>query len=330
MSLRTIGLIGILALGLRAGPLPAEAQQAGKVYRIGYLRSLSGSPTASPRQIAFRQRLRELGYIDGQNLVIEDRSAEGKRERYPDLAAELVRLKVDIIVTPPPSRAIRAVQRATRTIPIVMSGSNRNPVEEGFVASLAKPGGNITGVITLDSELHGKRLALLKEAFPRISRVAILLPSIRLMKEIKAVGRALGIQTQPLIVTRRSTMDDLESALSTISQDRPDALLVAASSFMKSNRARVIEFAARRRLPTIYGRSRFVKAGGLMSYSADRLHLSRRSATYVDKILKGANPANLPVERPTKFELVINLKTAKKLGLTIPREVLFQAEKLIK
>ncbi len=330
MSLRTIGLIGILALGLRAWPSAVEAQQAGKVYRIGYLRSLSGSPTGSPRQIAFRQRLRELGYIEGQNLVIEDRSAEGKHERYPDLAAELVRLKVDVIVTPPPSRAIRAVQRATRTIPIVMSGSNRDPVEEGFVASLARPGGNITGVITLDSELHGKRLELLKEAFPRISRVAILWSSKRSMKEIKAVGGALGIQVQPLIVTRRSTMDDIESAFSTISQDRPDALLVAATSFMKTNTARVIEFTARRRLPTIYGRSRFVKAGGLMSYSADRLHLSRRSATYVDKILKGANPANLPVERPTKFELIINLKTAKQLGITIPREVLFQAEKLIK
>ncbi len=330
MSLRTIGLIGILALGLRAGSLPAEAQQAGKVYRIGYLRSLSGSPTASPRQIAFRQRLRELGYIEGQNLVIEDRSAEGKHERYPDLAAELVRLKVDVIVTPPSPRAIRAVQRATRTIPIVMSGSNRDPVEEGFVASLARPGGNITGVITLDSELHEKRLELLKEAFPRISRVAILWSSKRLMKEIKAVGGALGIQIQPLIVTRRSTLDDLESAFSTISQDSPDALLVAATSFMNANKARVIEFTAKRRLPTIYARSRFVEAGGLMSYSADRLHLSRRSATYVDKILKGANPANLPVERPTKFELVINLKTAKQLGLTIPREVLFQAEKLIK
>jgi len=330
MSLRTIGLIGILALGLLAGSLPAEAQQAGKVYRIGYLRSLSGSPTASPRQIVFRQRLRELGYIEGQNLVIEDRSAEGRHERYPEIAAELVRLKLDVIVAGPASPMIRALQRATRTIPIVMSGSNRNPVEAGFVASLARPGGNITGVTTLDSDLHGKRLALLKEAFPRISRVAILLPSIRLMKEIKAVGEALGIQTQPLIVTRRSTLDDIESAFSTISQDRPDALLVAATSFMKTNKARVIEFTARRRLPTIYARSRFVKAGGLMSYSADRLHLSRRSAIYVDKILKGANPANLPVERPTKFELVINLKTAKKLGLTIPREVLFQAEKLIK
>jgi putative ABC transport system substrate-binding protein len=333
MSLRAIGLIGIL-FGLLVAALSAEAQQAGKVYRIGYLRGRSGSPTINPRQIAFRQRLRELGYIEGQNLVIEDRSAEDKHERFPDLAAELVRLKVDVIVTPPSPRAIRAAQRATRTIPIVMSGSNRDPVEAGFVVSLARPGGNITGVTTLDSALHGKRLELLKEAFPRISHVAILWSrrqQKRLTKEIKAVGQALGIQIQPLVVTGHSTLDDLvESAFSTISQDSPDALLVPASSFVNANQARIIEFTAKRRLPTIYARSRFVDAGGLMSYSADRQNLSRRTATYVDKIFKGANPATLPIEQPTKFELIINLKTAKQLGLTIPPEVLFQADRLIR
>jgi putative ABC transport system substrate-binding protein len=200
--------------------------------------------------------------------------------------------------------------------------------------SLARPGGNITGLTDLRSELHGKRLELLKEAFPRISRVAILWSrrqQKRLTKEIKAVGQALGIQIQPLVVTGHSTLDDLvESAFSTISQDSPDALLVPASSFVNANQARIIEFTAKRRLPTIYARSRFVDAGGLMSYSADRQNLSRRTATYVDKIFKGANPATLPIEQPTKFELIINLKTAKQLGLTIPPEVLFQADRLIR
>jgi len=312
--------------------LPAEAQQAGKVYRIGFLRTGSGSSvTASPFYIGLRQGLRELGYIEGQNLVIENRSIGGRGERRPEIAVELVRLKVDVIVTSPGPPAIRAAQQATRTIPIVMSGVRVDPVKAGFVDSLARPGGNITGLTQLASGLHAKRLELLKEAFPRISRVAIIWSprdQKQSMKEVEAAGQALGVQIQSVVVRR--WWGDLESVLSANSQERPDGLLVGPSAFMNRYRVRFLEFTAKRGLPTIYARSRFVKAGGLMSYGADRKDLFRRVATYVDKILKGAKPGDLPVERPTKFELVINLKTAKKLGLTIPPAVLLQATKVIK
>ncbi len=293
--------ISALAFVILASVHLAEAQQAEKVYRVGYLRAGSGSPTVRPHQIAFRQRLRELGYIEGQNLVIESRSGEGKRERLPDLAAELVRLKVDVIVTSSAPPAVRAAQRATRTIPIVMSGSSADPVKAGFVVSLVRPGGNITGLTNLESELHEKRLELLKEAVPRISRVAILWPSRqqkRWRKEIEAVGQALGIQIQSVVISHRLA---IESVFSAISRERPDGLLVATSGFIIRHRARIVEFTAKRRLPTIYARSRFVDAGGLMSYSADNQHLSRRVATYVDKILKGAKPAELP--RPLDGEI---------------------------
>ncbi len=332
LRLRTIGFIATLALGLLAGPLPALAQQAGKVYKIGFLRYRSDSPATDPRLIAFRQRLRELGYVEGQNLVIEYRFAKGNRDRLPEKAAELVRLKVDVIVTGAGSPVNLAAQRATRTIPIVMVGVNVDPVKAGFVISLRRPGGNMTGLTRLDSELHGKRLELLNEVFPQISRVAILWPPGQQksgMKEVKAGGQALGIQIQSAVYNRRLGCL-IECALSAISQERPDGLLVVSSRRISANRARIIDFAAERRLPTIYANSRFVKAGGLMSYGADRQHLYPRAATYVDKILKGAKPGDLPVERPTKFDLVINLKTAKQLGLTIPPEVLFQATKVIK
>ncbi len=332
MRLRTIALIGILVLGLLAGLLPAEAQQAGKVYRVGYLRFGTGGPTTSPYYMGLRQGLRELGYIEGQNLVLEYRSAERKPERRPKLAAELVRLNVDVIVTFGARGLIRAVQGATRTIPIVITGFRVDPVVTGFVVSLARPGGNITGLTNLDSELHPKRLELLKEAFPRISRVAILWPPGQQksgMKEIKAGGQGLGIQIQSAVYNRRLGCL-IECALSAISQERPDGLIVVSSRRINANRARIIDFSAGRRLPTIYANSRFVKAGGLMSYGADRQHLYPRAATYVDKIPKGAKPGDLPVERPTKFDLVINLKTAKQLGLTIPPEVLFQATEVIK
>jgi putative ABC transport system substrate-binding protein len=332
--LRPVTLVVTFALGLLVRPLPAEAQQAGKVYQIGYLGPHSfSSRWGSVRRKAFHEGLRELGYVEGQNLVIEERSAEGKRERYPVIAAELVRLKVDVIVTAGNPLTVRAAQGATRTIPIVMSGIVVDPVKAGFVVSLARPGGNITGLTNLDSKLHAKRLELLKEAFPRISRVAILWPLAQqkhAMKEVKAVGQALGIQIQPLVVSSRLGLEGLESALSAISREHSDGLLVAMSSVVMPNRARVIEFTAKRRLPTIYARSRFVKAGGPMSYGTDRQHLYRREATYVDKILKGAKPGDLPIEQPTKFELVINLKTAKQIGVTIPPEVLYQATKVIK
>jgi len=328
MRIRTIGLISTLALGLLAGPLPVEAQQAGKVYRIGLL----GPPATSSIYIGFRQRLRELGYVVGQNLVIEYRSLKGNLERFPDIVAELVQLKVDVIVTSPGSSAIRAAQQATRTIPIVMPGVRVDPVKAGFVESHARPGGNITGLTNFDRELDGKRLELLKEAFPRISRVAIIwseLDQKRSMKEVEAVGQALDIQIQFVVFTGSSS-GGIESALSAISQERPDGLLVAAYGTTLRNRARIIEFTAKSRLPTIYASSRFADTGGLISYGANRADLWHRVATYVDKILKGANPGDLPVERPRKFDLVINLKTAKQLGLTIPPNVLLQVTKVIK
>ncbi len=322
--------IHVLAIVILASVYVAEAQQAGKVYRIAILRFPPGACTTSSLCIGVRQGLRELGYVEGQNLVIEYRSAEGKRERLPDLFAELVRLKVDVIVPSPAPPAIRAAQRATRTIPIVMAGVHVDPVEAGFVVSLARPGGNITGVAHLDARLHAKRLEQLKEAFPRISRVAILWSrgqQKQAMKEVEAVGEALGIQIHRVV---GGPLDDLESVFSAISRGAPDALLVASMPLTIHNRAQVVELTAKRGLPTIYTQSGFVDAGGLMSYGVKVSDLFRRTATYVDKILKGAKPGDLPVEQPTKFELIINLKTAKKLGLTIPPQFLARAKRVIK
>jgi len=329
---RTVLLLSILLL---ATPISgwvnlAEAQQAGKVYRIGWLGSRSARPTT---EIAFRQGLRELGYVEGQNVVIKYRYAGfAKRplgELAEKLAVELVRLKVDVIVTSGAPPVIRAAQRAIRTIPIVMVGADVDPVEAGFVVSLARPGGNITGLASLLAKLHPKRLELLKEAFPRISRVAILWNRSQfkeqVVKEAEAVGEALGIQIRSLLARH-----DIESVFSAISRERPDGLLVVTSASTIRHRARIAEFAIKKRLPTIHDQRRFVDAGGLMSYGADRQHLFRRAATYVDKILRGTKPADLPVEQPTKFDLVINLKTAKQLGITIPPNVLYQATKVIK
>ncbi len=330
MKLRTIGLISTLALGLLAGPLPTEAQKIGKVYRIGILDFRFRSTITDPRHVAFRQGLHELGYVEGQNLVIEYRSAKGKRERLPEVAAELVRLKVDVIVTSGSPRAIRAAKQATRRIPIVMTGGSLDPVKAGYVMSLARPGGNITGLTSLYANLHPKRLELLKEAFPQISRVAILWNPThkgQAVKEVEAVGQALGIQIHRVI---GGPLDDLESVFSAISREAPDSLLVGSMPLTLANRAGVVELTAKRRLPAIYDSSAFVRAGGLMSYGPNSADTYRRAATYVDKILKGAKPADLPVERPTKFELVINLKTAKQLGIMIPPEVLYRATKVIK
>jgi len=285
MKVRTIGLISTFALGLLAGPLPTEAQQSGKVYRIGYLRFSCSSLATNQRYIVFRQRLRELGYVEGQNLVLEYRCAGRKSKRRPELAAELVRLKVDVIVTQGAAGLIRAAQQATRTIPIVLIAIRVDPVKAGYVVSFARPGGNLTGVINLDTELHPKRLELLKEVFPGVSRAAILWPESQqeqAMEEIEATGQALGVQIQSLDV-----WDDLDSVFSEISQERADALIVVHSVALLDHRARIIEFAAKRRLPTIYSRRQYVNEGGLMSYGTDRLHLARRAATYVAKILKG-------------------------------------------
>jgi len=332
VRLRTIGLISILVVGLSAAPLPVEAQDAGKVYRIGFLRFRCSSLTTNTRYIAFRKGLRGLGYVEGQNFVIEYRCAEKKSERRSEIAAEMVRLKVDVIVAPGARGYIRALQRATRTIPIVLIAIRVDPVTAGYVVSFARPGGNITGLANLESKLHAKRLGLLKEAFPRMSRVAILWPQDQQkqgMNELEAVGKALGVQIQSLVIGGRS-LGSLESALSAMSREHPDGLIVASAASLGADRARIMKFTVKRRLPTIYARSRFVDAGGLMSYGTNLPDLSRRAATYVDKILKGAKPGDLPIEQPTKFRFIVNLKTAKALGLTIPPAVLLQATRVIK
>jgi putative ABC transport system substrate-binding protein len=276
------------------------------------------------------QELLKLGYIDGRTIAFEYRFAEEKAERLPGLAAELVRLKVDVIVANSPPE-IRAAKEASSTIPIVMLGIPVDPVAAGFVASLARPGGNVTGLTSLSGELLGKRLELLKEVSPRISRVAILWPLPQYkqqMKEIEPVAQVLGIQIRSLIVG--SSLDDLESAFSAISKERPNALLVAVSRLIYTHRARIIDFATKRRLLAMYDSNTFVEAGGLMSYGVDWTELFRRAAIHVDKILKGTKPADIPVEQPMKFELVINLKTAKQIGLTIPQWTLMKADRVIK
>ncbi len=307
------------------------AQQMGKVYRIGFLDLRLRSTTTDPRLVALRQGLRELGYDEGQNLDFEYRSAKGRRERLPEVAAQLISLKVDVIVTAGNPHAISAAKRATRTIPIVMPGGGLDPVEAGFVMSLARPGGNITGLTRSHAKLHAKRLEILKDAFPRISRITIIWnPSHReqALKEVKAVAQPLGIQTQSVVDYH--TLDELEQAFSAISQDPPDALLITSGGLTLRHRARVTELAAKTRLPTIYDSPAFVSAGGLMAYGANSADSYRRAATYVDKILKGAKPADFPIELPRKFDLVISLKTAKILGLTFSPQFLARADKIIK
>jgi putative ABC transport system substrate-binding protein len=323
----------VLVLLSTSTSLPA-AQQPGKLYRIGYLSSASfSSPANDAALTAFQQALRELGYIEGQHIKFEYRYAEGKPERLPDLVAELVRLNVDIIVVRPQPPTIAAAQKATRTIPIVMLGTVVDPVRAGFVVSLARPGNNITGLTNLDSELHMKRVELLKEAFPKISRIALLWPEPQqkqTQKLIEPVKHSLRVQMQSVIVPGYKGSGGLDQALSMIDRDLPDAVLIASSQVIVQYRARIINFLSERRLPAIYPHRDYVEAGGLMSYGANFNDLHRRGAIYVDKILRGAKPAELPVERPTKFELVINLKTAKQIGLTIPPNVLARADRVIR
>jgi putative tryptophan/tyrosine transport system substrate-binding protein len=313
---------------LLAGPLAAEAQQAAKVARIGYL---STNLTANPRgREAFRQGLRELGYAEGRNVVIEYRDAEGKLERLPALVAELVALRLDVIV-PLGAAATQAARKATKTIPIVGVAMG-DPVRSGFVASLARPSGNITGLATFASlEIIGKNLELLKEAVPGISRVAVLWnpanPAHReVMPGVKAAARLLGVQLQP---HEASGPSEFDSAFSAILRERVGALLVMSDAIFFGYRTRLVDLAAKHRMPAMYGQSEFAEAGGLMSYGPNLSDQFRRAAYFVDKILKGAKPADLPVEQPTKFELVINLKTAKALGLTIPPSVLGRADEVI-
>ena len=310
----------------------ATAQQPKKVSRIGYLSA--GDPAReSTRSEAIRLALRELGYIEGQNIAIEYRYAEGKRDRFPELAAELVRLKVDIIVVAGGDGLVRAAKNATKTIPIVMVGTGADPVEAGLVESLARPGGNVTGLTNLTRELGGKRLELLKEAVPKVARVAVLYDpanpaSVLEVKEVLPVAaRALGLTIQPWEVR---AADDFEKVFAALNKQRPDGLYVLAGPLMSANQKRIAGFALKSRLPSMYGNREAVDAGGLMSYGADLADSYRRVAIYVDKILKGAKPADLPVEQPTKFELVINLKTAKQIGVTIPQRVLGRADKVIR
>src|SRR5262245_2442078 len=305
----------------------AESQQPKKIPRIGYQ---SASSSGENNEEAFRQGLRELGYIEGQNIIIEWRFAQGNPDQVRRNAAELVRLKVDLIVTGGAADT-RAAKEATSTIPIVMTNEG-DPVGTRLVTSLSQPGANVTGLASLSNELRGKLLELLKETFPRRSRIFALQgpgteTSARSLKEKEVTARSLGLKLQSQIVKEPN---DLDRALETITKTRAEALIVVLGPFATAQRKRIVEFAAKSRLPAIYYRREFVEDGGLMSYNARRDDLARRAATYVDKILKGAKPADLPVEQPIKFEFIINLKAAKQIGLTIPPNVLVRANKVIK
>jgi putative tryptophan/tyrosine transport system substrate-binding protein len=310
----------------------AEAQQPGKVPRIGYL-STFDSATDSPRAEAIRLALRELGYIEGQNIAIEYRYTQGKVGRSPELAAELVRLKVDIIVVTGGTGQTLAAKNATKTIPIIMVGAGRDPVEAGLIESLAHPGGNVTGITSLNRELGGKRLELLKEAVPKVARVAVLYDPaapaavLDVREVLPAAARALKLTLQPWEVR---TSEDFDTVFAAMGKQRPDGLYVTPGPLMANNLRRIAGLALKSRLPSVYGDKEFADAGGLMYYGADQAESYKRAAYFVDRILKGAKPADLPVEQPMKFELVINLKTAKQIGLTIPPNVLARADRVIK
>ena len=314
---------------LLASSFPVDAQQGGKIPRIGYLNATS--PSTSPARVeAFRQGLRELGYVEGKNIVIEFRHAEGKIDRLPALAAELVRLKVDIIVSGGPATT-RPAKEATSTIAIIMAQDN-DPVGTGIVASLAQPGGNITGLSTLAPEISGKQLELLKEIVPKLSRVAVLgtstIPSqVQTLREVDLAAGALKVKIQYLDVLDPNA---IESAFQTATNGRADALLVLQSAVMNPQREKVADLAVKNRLPAIYFQNQYMEVGGLMYYGPNTPDLFRRAATYVDKILKGRKPAELPVEQPIKFEFIVNLKTAKQIGLTIPPNVLVRADRVIR
>ena len=317
--------ISALAAGALT-PAIAGAQQAGKVYRIGYL-SLRSGPAAQDE--ALRRGLRELGYIEGRTIAIEYRWAAWKDERLPELAAELVRLKVDVIVAAA-TLAAEAVKRATSTIPIVITGVG-DPVGSGLISSLARPGGNITGLAVMSSELAGKRLQILHELLPRATRVAVLAhrrvsTTPLLTDEMRAAAQQAGVQ---LVVQEVNEAADLPAAFAAMQRERAQALVVQLSPLTTDHRQRVAELAAQHRLPAMYYNRDFVDAGGLVSYGPNLVEIYHRAAFYVDKILKGAKPSDLPVEQPTRFELVINLKTAKALGITIPQSILFRADHVI-
>jgi len=323
--------ITIIGGSILVEPLGADGQQAGKVPRVGYLNPGSASDPLRQRRLeAFRQGLRELGYVEGQNIAIESRWAEGKYDRYPELAADLVRLKVDVIVAQS-GEATQATRQVTRTIPIVMS-MVLDPVGSGIVASLGRPGGNVTGTSFMAPDLVGKQLELIKELVPKVSRVALLRhptnpASATYTRGAEAAARILGVQLQALDARNPQEID---SAFAAMTRERAGALLIFPDSYFATQRRQIAELAAKTRLPAIHGGTlEYADVGGLMIYSPNLLELERRAAIYVHNIHKGANPADLPVEQPTKFELVINLKTAKALGLTIPQSLLVRADEII-
>ena len=329
--LYALSLVGAMLFALCAS---ADAQQTVTISRIGVL--ISGtSSNAAPRIRAFQQRLRELGYVEGKNIIIEQRYAEGKILIVPDLTGELIRLKPDVIVTDT-SRAIQAAKNATKTIPVVFTQAN-DPVGDRQVASLARPGGNLTGFSLVAPELNWKRLELLKDVLPKITRIGFLtrtdptpeagFTTDRRFKESKADAKGLGLQ---LHLAGATGADDLNNVFEEAKRIGVQALIAHPSTFMTTNRIRIIELAANHRMPVIYPATVYAEAGGLMSYGADVIENYRRAAVYVDKILKGTKPGDLPVEQPTKFEFVINLKTAKQIGLTIPPNVLMRADRVIK
>jgi len=342
MKAGEVALSVILALTLLAAPLPADAQQPGKVYRIGYLSGNMFAPTeeahpqkcpmtGNPNWQAFVGGLRERGYVPGQNVVVECRWTEGRAERAPGFAKELVDLKPDLIVATN-TYSVRALKQATSTIPIVMTGVI-NPVERGLVPSLARPGGNVTGLTDTPMEMDGKRLQLLKEAVPTVTRVAVLshpsgggLPEPAFQREREAAARALGVTLQVHDVRDPA---EFAGAFAAMTQARVEALFVAADPFWWLHRHRMIELAAQSRLPAIYANRDFVTAGGLMAYDVNQSAILRRVGVYVDKIFKGASPGDLPVEQPTKFDLFINLKNAKALGLTIPQSLVMRADEVV-
>jgi putative tryptophan/tyrosine transport system substrate-binding protein len=323
---RKVSCLALVAL-LFALCLPADAQQPKKVPRIGWL----GADPEAPTREVFRQGLRDLGYVEGQSILIEWRFAEDKPDRFPELAAELVRFKVDVIVAGN-AAAVGALKRATTTIPIVMTTYGGDPVADGIVASFARPGGNITGLTPLDPELIGKQLELLKETLPKLSQAAVMWKpddsgSALQWQETRTAAAALGIQLLSLEVR---TPGEIDKAIESATRGRRDGLLVLRNPLFYVLRKRIVTLAEKGRLPAMYPIGDFVEAGGLMSYSGNNDVQYRRAATYVDKILKGTKPADLPIEAPTKFELVINLKTAKQIGLTIPPNVLARADKVIR
>ncbi len=317
-------VVAALALALFAAPFAVEAQQTGKVPRVGVLGGQS--PESSPAILGLRQGLSELGYVEGQNIAIEWRWARGNDERFPDLAAELVRLKVDIIVAATAPGA-QAAQRATKTIPIVMGFVN-DPVALGLVANLARPGGNITGLTVPTSEMAGKRLQLLREVAPTVARIAVFSDPGQPtdLGGTEAAARALGVQLQ---VWKVRNGGELDHAFTVIARERAAGIIILPSTTLYAYRARIAQLAVKHRLPTSAWARDFTEAGCLMSYGVINSDVARRAAYFVDKILKGAKPADLPVEQPTKFDLVINLKTAKALGLTIPPSVLGRADQVI-